>query len=155
MSSVKVSSHVWLLNHFSVVSEGFITCWECESKFLRPHNFPRRLFVHYIFSGGGGGGARLWTKILSASSAHSTIPSYYSGNISKGYFSTVGKQSPWYLSFVYTSHVSVDVRTALNFGKQTVPFLFCNSKFDTYTIICGVKLLSFSTITFCKPFLIL
>ena len=52
---------------------------------------------------------------------------------------TVGKQSPWWLSFVYTSYVSVPVETALKLGKQIVSFHFYNLTFDTYTIICGVK----------------
>ena len=57
----------------------------------------------------------------------------------------VGKQSPWHLSFVYMSHASLPVQTALNFGKRTVPLKFYNLKFDTYAIICGVKIVSFST----------
>ena len=47
--------------------------------------------------------------------------------------------SLWHLSFVNMSHVSLSVRTALNFGKQTVPLQFYKSNFDTYTIICDVK----------------
>ena len=37
-----------------------------------------------------------------------------------------GKQTLWYLSFVYTSYISVRVQTALNFGKHAVPFKYCN-----------------------------
>ena len=48
-------------------------------------------------------------------------------------------QSPWHLSLMYTSHVSLLVRTALNFGKQTALLKFYNSKSDKYAIICGVK----------------
>ena len=58
-------------------------------------------------------------------------------------YKMVGKQSLWYLSLVYMSYVSVPVRTALKFRKQTMSFEFCNLKFGTYTIICSIKLLSF------------
>ena len=54
-----------------------------------------------------------------------------------------GNKSLWYLAFIYSSYVSVPVRTALKFGKQTVSFQFYYLRFDTYTIICSVKLLSF------------
>ena len=46
-------------------------------------------------------------------------------------FFTFGKQSQWNLSFVYTSYVSVPVRTAVKFGKRTVSFQFYNLKYDT------------------------
>ena len=36
---------------------------------------------------------------------------------------------------MHTSYVSLPVRYALNFGKQTAPLYFCSSSFDTYTII--------------------
>ena len=39
---------------------------------------------------------------------------------------TVGKQTPQNLSFVYTSYISVRVRTALNFGNHAVPFKYYN-----------------------------
>ena len=58
-------------------------------------------------------------------------------------FFTVGKEGSWYLLFVYTSYVSVLARNALTFGKQTLSFQFYYLWFGTYTIICGVKLLSF------------
>ena len=53
------------------------------------------------------------------------------------------------------SYVSVPVRTALKFGRQTVSFQFCNLKFGTYTIICSAKLLSFSINYFYYHFLII
>ena len=53
------------------------------------------------------------------------------------------KQSPWHLSFVYTSKVSLLVRTAL-IGKQTVPLKFNNSEFDTIPSY-AVQTQSFST----------
>ena len=53
---------------------------------------------------------------------------------------TVGKQSQWYLSVVYRSHVSLLLRSAVNFRKLVVPFQFYNLKSDIYAIICGVKL---------------
>ena len=57
---------------------------------------------------------------------------------------TLRKQSPWDLSIVlYMSYASAPVQTAVKFGKQTASFHFYNIKFDTYTIIYGVKLLSF------------
>ena len=66
---------------------------------------------------------------------------------------TVGKPSLWYLSFVYTSNVSLPVQSALNFRKQTGPFEFTNLTSDTYTIICGVKIsffyLNYFLLVFC------
>ena len=47
-------------------------------------------------------------------------------------YNMVGKQSLWYLSFVYMSYVSVPVRTALTFGKQTI--WAASSEFGTYRI---------------------
>ena len=55
---------------------------------------------------------------------------------------TVGKQSPWYLSFVYMSLVSLTVRTALTFENIWDPCgnLFCFYLFsNTYTIIYRIK----------------
>ena len=34
------------------------------------------------------------------------------------------------------------VQTAFKFGKQFLSFKFYNQKFDAFTIICGIKLLS-------------
>ena len=75
-------------------------------------------------------------------------------NDRRAHFTTIGKQSPSYLSFVYTLYISVPVRTALNFGKHAVSFWYYNLKFDTYTVICtlSVKLLSFSTNYFLLAF---
>ena len=50
-------------------------------------------------------------------------------------------------------HTSLPVRDELNLRKQTMPFQFHNLKSDTYTIICGVKLYSFSTNFFLLVFL--
>ena len=47
---------------------------------------------------------------------------------------TVGKQSPWYLPFVYTSLVCLTIRIASNVGKYTGHIFF-----NTCTIICGMK----------------
>ena len=59
------------------------------------------------------------------------------------HMSTVGKQSLWYLSFVYLSYVNALVLTALKIGKQTVSFQFYNLEFETYTIICDINVLPF------------
>ena len=73
-------------------------------------------------------------------SLHFEIIHYYNSNLISR---AAEVQSPWYMvSLVYKTFVRVSVRTALRFGKQTVPFQFYNLKFDSYTIICGVKLLS-------------
>ena len=64
----------------------------------------------------------------------------------------VGKLSPWYISFVYPSHVRLPVRRALNFWKQTAPFQFYNLNADTYAIICGYCFLlapNFFLLVFC------
>ena len=42
---------------------------------------------------------------------------------------------------------------ALNFGQQVMRFQYHNLTFDTYTIICSVKLLSFKTNNFQVDFL--
>ena len=39
------------------------------------------------------------------------------------YYSTVGKQNPCKLSFVYTSQVNLTVRTEPKFGKYLMPFM--------------------------------
>ena len=49
------------------------------------------------------------------------------------------------ISFVYTSCIGVPVRTALNFGKQAVPFQYYNLTFDIYTIYMQRK----NIFTFC------
>ena len=49
---------------------------------------------------------------------------------------------------IICAYVSLSVQTALKFRKQTMSVQFYNLKFHTYTIICGVKLLSFG-ISYC------
>ena len=57
--------------------------------------------------------------------------------------------------YVYTPYVSVHVRTALKVRKVGHLFSILSLKFDTYTIIRGVKVLFLAPITFNYNFLII
>ena len=52
-----------------------------------------------------------------------------------------GKKNPCHLSFVYASHISLRVRTALNFGQQSLLLELYLLECDTcmYTTIYDVK----------------
>ena len=59
-------------------------------------------------------------------------------------FYTVGKQSLWYLSFVYTLQESLPVRIAPNFEKNIWVISVIRLVFNIYTIICNIKAPLFS-----------
>ena len=67
-------------------------------------------------------------------------------------FHTHGRETKSVVPIICIYVMRVPVCTALKFGKQTVSFQFYNLRFDTYTIIYGVKLLSFGISYFRFPY---
>ena len=66
---------------------------------------------------------------------------------------TVGKQSPWQLSFVYTSQVNLTVRTEPKLGKYLEPFKWVILNIYTYAIIYGMNQHSLALSSFDHCFL--
>ena len=59
---------------------------------------------------------------------------------------TVGKQSPWQLSFLYMSQVNLTVRTEPKLGKYLGLFRWVTLNIHIYAIVYGMKSTQFSII---------